>query len=195
MTERHDAQLYEAIQAVSCKTGNFTLTSGKTSNFYIDLKRLMMYPEFLYKMGQALHALIYGLFDDVGVIAGVEFGAVPLINAIGLYDYELHRANSEEALYLKQCVIRKGDRLHGIESNVIGKDAIKYESNTVIVDDVLTTGGSIKKAMDIMNEFTDVVGYVVLVDREEADMDLGITGASVFTKKDLLSSKYRINSK
>jgi len=130
--------------------GNFILTSGKQSPYYIDLRRLPSYPEFSTIVDEAIKVVKNIDFD---IIVGIATGGVILAS------YLACRLNKPVG-YIR--VERKGhgtDRL--LEADVEGK-------RVLIVDDVSTTGGSIESAArEIMKNGGKVVGALVIVDREE----------------------------
>jgi len=130
--------------------GNFILTSGKQSPYYIDLRRLPSYPEFSTIVDEAIKVVKNIDFD---IIIGIATGGVILAS------YLACRLNKPVG-YIR--VERKGhgtDRL--LEADVEGK-------RVLIVDDVSTTGGSIESAArEVMKNGGKVVGALVIVDREE----------------------------
>lgn len=165
-----------------CKVGDFTLTSGKKSDFYIDLKSLMMQGEFLGLVAEALARTSLRNFkqadnDVVLYVGGMELGSVPLTTAMCTH-----------TKYLNQFIIRKNKRIHGTNSQIEGSEAIK-EQQVVLVDDVLTTGGSIKKMCDALEGHAEVLGTIVVVDRQESDLAIMQNlppVISLFTKEDLI---------
>ncbi len=154
-------KLKEQIKTV-CKTGNFTLTSGKKSDFYIDIKSLLLKPEFLEKIGKLIYKHIKNLNKDVFAVGGMELGSVPISTATCITSVKYTHP-------LNQFIIRKTKRNHGTTSQVEGWDSIANK-NIVLVDDVITTGGSLHKMVDVISDHAHIVAIIVLVDRE----DLGV---------------------
>ncbi|MEM0373526.1 MAG: orotate phosphoribosyltransferase [Sulfolobaceae archaeon] len=130
--------------------GNFILTSGKSSPYYIDLRKLPSYPEFNVIVNEAINIVKNIKFD---IIVGIATGGIILAS------YLACKLNKPVG-YVR--VEKKGhgtDKL--LEAEVEGK-------RVLVVDDVCTTGGSIEKAVkEIVNNGGRVVGALVIVDREE----------------------------
>jgi orotate phosphoribosyltransferase len=137
------------------KTGEFTLTSGKKSNFYVDIKQASTNPKILAEIAREMKSLI----KDESRIAGMELGAVPLAVAVSLESG------------LPYVIIRKRERSHGtgklIEGNMKGGERI------LLVEDVTTSGSSLVKAAEIIRQAKGVVDRaLVVVDREEGALEL-----------------------
>ena len=131
------------------KFGKFTLTSGKESSFYVDMKLASTNPGILKLIAKefARH-----LPKNVDFIAGMELGAVPLAVALSL------------ETGIPYSMIRKSERKHGTGSRIEGVSVGK----AVLVDDVATTGGSnIESVKALVDEGVDVSMVMVVVDREE----------------------------
>ena len=137
---------------IDCKAlqfGDFTLTSGKKSNYYVNMKLASTNPEVLKLIAVEFSKLIP---SDTEFISGMELGAVPLAVALSL------------ETGLPYTMIRKGDRKHGTGSRLEGPT----KGKTVLVDDVATTGGSnIESLSVLLDEGIDVCKIIVVVDREE----------------------------
>ena len=131
------------------KFGNFTLTSGKKSSYYVNMKLASTNPEILKLISVEFSKLIP---SGTNFIAGMELGAVPLAVALSL------------ETGLPYTMIRKGEREHGTGSRLEGPSSGK----AILVDDVATTGGSNVESLDVlMDEGIEVTKIIVVVDREE----------------------------
>ncbi|MCI4362949.1 MAG: orotate phosphoribosyltransferase [Thermoplasmata archaeon] len=132
------------------KFGEFTLTSGKRSDVYVDVKQAWTNPERLALLARALAQRV----GEERFLAGMELGAVPLVVATAL---ETH---------LPFVVIRKAAREHGTGKRVEG--AIAPGARGLLLEDVVTTGGSVAASVEILRAEGAVVDRVVaVIDREE----------------------------
>lgn len=140
------------------KIGEFTLTSGKKSDFYIDIKSLLLRNDTLYKIGASINEHIVKSHSPnfISAVGGMELGSVPISTSACLCsNYPLN-----------QFIIRKTPRVHGTKSQVEGWDLIK-DKNVILVDDVLTTGGSLEKMVNIIKDHCNIIECIVIVDRED----------------------------
>jgi orotate phosphoribosyltransferase len=132
--------------------GKFTLTSGKESYIYVDIKKAYTYPEVLQRIGTGIASLV-----KTPLIAGVELGAIPLIAAASVIGN------------MPFVMIRK-EREHGTKETVVGPDVSGKE--VTIVEDVITTGGSVVKAAEVLRSRGAKVSSVIcVVDREEGGQE------------------------
>jgi len=137
------------IECEALKFGDFTLTSGKKSSYYVNMKLASTSPEILKLISQEFAKRIP---EGTDFIAGMELGAVPLAVALSL------------ETGLPYTMIRKGERKHGTGSRLEGP----AEGKAVLVDDVATTGGSNAESLDVLlEENIEVTKVIVVVDREE----------------------------
>lgn len=132
--------------------GDFTLTSGAKSTYYIDVKAASTDPRTLRVIAHAMAQLAarHGPFEAV---AGMELGAVPIATAVSL------------ETNLPLLVIRKGERKHGTGKRIEGKDPKGLR--VFVVEDVTTSGGSTVEAVKVLREAGARVDHAsVVVDRE-----------------------------
>jgi orotate phosphoribosyltransferase len=156
---------------------DFVLASGRSSNFFFDMKRTMFDPE-----GAALLADL--LFDaikaeDVEYIGGLETGAIPIVTALC--------ARSWPEKPLKGFFVRKENKGHGTDQRVDG--LLQKGSKVILFEDVTTTGGSAMQAVNQARQLDCTVLRVVsVVDRlegaEENFRAAGIKFDAVFTWRD-----------
>ncbi len=139
----------------------FKLASGEISPFYIDCRALMAHPEARRLVSQlAYEALADVEFDCLG---GLELGAIPI--AITISDFAC--ATSPQRLW-RTFVVRKQPKDHGLGKLIEG--SLHPNDRALIVDDVLTSGGSVLKAIGVAREAgLQVDQALVIVDRQEQD--------------------------
>lgn len=136
--------------------GDFTLSSGKKSNYYINMKKAITEPEIL----STISKLITSKLDlkEVDKVAGPALGAVPIATAVSL----------ESKLPL--LMIRKEKKGYGTSKLIEGE--LNEGDNVIVVEDVSTTGGSLLKAIKAINENGgNVTRAFVVVDREEGAIE------------------------
>lgn len=163
----------------------FKLASGTMSNFYFNCKPTTLNSEGMYLVGNLLYEMIKGRRSwKVKGVGGLTLGADPVANAIAYTSYL--KGEPVEAF-----VVRKEPKKHGtmlwIEGNVKNGDKV------VIVEDVITTGGSSKKAIERARECgLKVLGVVVLIDRQEggrkAIESLGVPVRVLLTKEEIFKA-------
>ena len=170
-------ELIEALKACGAvQYGNFKLTSGKSTKYYIDIKKASTNPKTLKLIARQAAIKIEDM--DVSTIAGIELGSVPLATAVSM----------ETGLPL--LIIRKATKDYGTEGRFVGD--IKPKDKIVMLEDVTTTGGSVRDAVKIVREAGASVKHIIsVVDREEgAKENTREAGAELFplvSVSDLLS--------
>lgn len=139
----------------------FKLVSGKMSRFYINCKPTTLSPRGIFLVGHLVFDTIKNLnIDGVG---GLTFGADPIAVATA-FASELKKSP------IKAFSIRKTKKDHGIIRWIEGD--VQPGERVVIIEDVVTTGGSTIKAIKrARSEGLDVVKAVILVDRQEGGLD------------------------
>mgnify|MGYP003289385578 CR=1 FL=1 len=136
--------------------GDFTLSSGKKSNYYINMKKAITDPEILSTISKLITEKIAG--EDIDKVAGPALGAVPIATAVSL----------ESQIPL--LMIRKEKKGYGTSKLIEGE--LNDGDNVIVVEDVTTTGGSLLKAINAILDNGGVVKKAfVVVDREEGAME------------------------
>ncbi len=155
--------------------GSFTLASGRTSSYYVDIKKAVTRPELLRTIGEAMAP--YAAKADK--VAGVELGAVPIAAAVSL-------ASGKPYL-----MVRKATKEHGTKKEFEGE--LAKGERVLFVEDVVTTGGTLRGAIERMRAQGAVIEDVVaVVDREEggkmALAEITVRLHSLVAAKDLLAA-------
>lgn len=175
-------ELLQHLLAHSFRTGEFTLASGRKSNYYINGKLTTLDARGAYLVGRTFLAM---LADDVpDAVGGLTLGADPIVGAM------IALAGLEDTP-LKGFIVRKEAKGHGTQSLIEG--ALSTGERVVIVEDVVTTGGSSLQAIAAVKAVgCEVRKVIAIVDREEGGRDaLGKEGCAleaVFTARELLAA-------
>ena len=182
------AALKRLLLEKSVRTGTFTLASGKQSDLYIDCRVTALDPFGANLIGDlgwhAVRSKIHSEHLKIDAIGGMTLGADPISLAVGMTSATKH---PDEALQV--FTVRKEPKGHGAGKQIEGN--FKSGANVIVVDDVITTGGSTLKAIDaIEREGGKVAFCLVLVDREEGGREAiearGIHVLPLFTRSTLL---------
>lgn len=161
-------RLIEILRERALKFGDFTLASGRKATYYLDSKQVTLHAEGLRAVSEAFLDLISDL--DYDAVGGMSIGADPIVGGMLTIAAE---KNSE----LVGFMVRKESKGHGTNQFVEGP--VVPGMKVVIVEDVVTTGGSALKAVDRIEDFgCKVICVVGIIDRMEG-------GAENFAKRNL----------
>lgn len=162
----------------------FRLSSGVQSEFYVDCKTVVADPIVLAKIGEFSFEKVKNLkFDCIG---GLEIGAIAIAAIISQYGLQ-------HAQRWPSFVVRKQAKGHGLGKKIEG--IVSSGNRALIVDDVLTSGGSILQAVEAARQAGLVVDHaLVIVDRQEQDGEKnlekeGVKLISLLTIRDFQSIK------
>ncbi|MGH9595861.1 MAG: orotate phosphoribosyltransferase [Edaphobacter sp.] len=186
------------IATLSFKLGDFTLASGKKSDYYIDCRTTTLHAEGGRLSGLVLYDLIREHIphpEKIEAVGGLTMGADPLVSntasasAWALADHneilelsselDLEAGSESPPTLIHGFLVRKAEKTHGTGRKIEG--FLKKGANVVIVDDVCTTGGSTITAIEAAREAgMTVAGVLCLVDREQggrANIESACNGA------------------
>jgi orotate phosphoribosyltransferase len=175
-----EARLLRLIRDRAFRRGTFRLASGGTSDYYIDGKMIEVFSESAHLIGEVLYERTQALGADA--IGGLEVGAVPLTTA-AVISYHL-RGRRLEGFWVRDEV-----KQHGTQKRIEGN--LRPGSRVVVVEDVVTQGGSALKAVQAVRDAgCQVVLVLALVDRlvgaEQRLREEGVSAyEAVFTVRDL----------
>jgi orotate phosphoribosyltransferase len=138
------------LDSGAVKFGHFRLTSGRESDVYVDVKQAWTHPQRLRTLAHALAARVHG----EALLGGIELGAVPLVVATAL------------ETGLPFLVVRKPGREHGTGRRYEGE--IPPGARCLLLEDVVTTGGSVAATVELLRGAGARIDRVVaVIDREE----------------------------
>ena len=183
MTKTERERLVELLRERSFERKRVVLASGRESDFFIDCKQTALTAEGHFLLGALMYDALDGL-PRCDAVAGVELGGCPLASAVSLTSFV--RGRPLPALY-----VRKEAKDHGSKRLIEGDRALVPGMAVVMLEDVITTGGSTLKAVDkITAAGARVVGVVAIVDRleggAEAIREAGLPVVAICTRRDFI---------
>ena len=162
----------ELIKAECIQMGNFILKNGEVSKYYFDMRNLIAHPRVLAKVGDAL----YEKMGDFDIICGIPYGALPIATYISV-------------TYNKPLIyIRDKPKDYGTRKQIEGR--FNQTDRCVLLDDVITSGGSIKSAYEILQDQVQIVKCMVILDRQQTKV-CAFPVESLLNKTDVV--KYRLH--
>lgn len=174
---------FDLIKERSFKFGNFTLASGRQSNYYLDMKPSMFSPEGATLLAELILRRLDGVALDY--VGGLEMGAVPLVATVSMASYGHGRP-------VTGFFVRKAAKDHGTRKRIDALHGSLDGKKVAILEDVTTTGESAMSAVSAAREAgADVVLVLSIVDREEGAaafyQNAGIPFDSLFKASEFLA--------
>ncbi|MFO7569930.1 MAG: orotate phosphoribosyltransferase [Smithellaceae bacterium] len=164
----------------------FTLASGRQSHFYFNCKPTTLDPEGMNLIGE----ILFDMLKDKDIVAagGLTLGADPIANALAVISYQKGRP-------IQSFIVRKDVKTHGTKSAVEGN--VKAGDKVVVLDDVITTGGSTITAIEQARAAGLIVDSVItLIDREEGGRENILKQVDhvwpVLTRSDIMALRAKI---
>ncbi len=181
--DARERRLLELLRDRSYEERQVVLSSGKKSSYYIDGKQTTLYPEGAYLIGELFFERIHSLQEPVEAVGGPTLGADPIVTAVSIVSHL-------KGMPLPGFIVRKEPKKHGTRQWIEGEKSLRAGARVALVEDVITTGGSLMKAVRVVRELGYQVAVVgVLLDRLEGGREVveaeKIPFFSLFTVKDL----------
>lgn len=168
--------LIEQIKKLAVVHGRVTLSSGRTADFYVDMRRVTLDGVTAPVIGRVMRDLVADW--DFAAVGGLTLGADPVAAAM------LHAA-AAAGERLDAFVVRKAEKAHGLQRRIEGSPVAGRR--VLAVEDTSTTGGSVLTAVQALREAgADVVGVAVIVDRD--------TGAREAIEAEGLAYRYAVSA-
>lgn len=159
--EARRLRLLDLLRALAYEQREVVLASGRTSNFYIDCKQAVLTAEGHFLAGWLISQALAQHAPAVRAVGGLTMGADPLASAASTVSFLGGRP-------LDAFYVRKEPKGHGTQKWIEGEKSVPPGTPVAIVEDVVTTGGSTRKAIERARlHGLDVRHVVALVDREE----------------------------
>ena len=156
--QQFKSRLLELFRTQALTRGDFTLSSGKKSTYYLDGRIITLSAEGAYLIGRIILDMIKD--EDIDAIGGPTIGADPIVGAIAAVSFIQKQP-------IKTFIVRKAPKPHGQRRQIEGP-AIKEGAKVIVVDDVATTGKSFVEAISVLrNEGFKVDTAITIVDRDE----------------------------
>ncbi|MEL6494930.1 MAG: orotate phosphoribosyltransferase [Cyanobacteria bacterium J06623_7] len=154
--------LLEAIAKDAYVEGDFTLSSGAKSSYYINCKQVTLSALGALALGRLLFAL---LPNDTDAVAGLTLGADPMVSAVSV-------VSAYEDQPIPALIIRKKPKGHGTQAYIEGP-SLPEGAKVIVLEDVVTTGGSALTAVErLQSAGYEVSQILALVDREQGGNEL-----------------------
>ncbi len=178
-------RLKEIILEKSYRQGKFTLSSGLESDFYIDGKQTTLSAEGAYLCGKEIFALIKNNPEPISSVGGMTLGADPLVTAASMVSFL-------EKQPIPAFIVRKESKGHGTGQYIEGLKNMQEGSTVALLEDVVTTGGTLLEVIKRVEDQGFKVGLIVtVVDRQEGGAEnlakAGYPMKAIFTREELLS--------
>ncbi len=193
-TEADRTRLLELLRIHGFRRGEFTLTSGAKSDFFIDCKPVMLSAEGHLLIAKLMTDAMMTLTNNINAVAGVELGGCALASAVSLHS-QAWTYYPVGAIY-----VRKAPKGHGTGKQLeVGSDVATVlehnprDNQVIVLEDTITTGGSTLRAIEALERDRkfQVVGVVAIVDRCEGGVDTiktsaGVPVAALYTRHDFM---------
>ncbi|MER3493463.1 MAG: orotate phosphoribosyltransferase [Mastigocladus sp. ERB_26_2] len=177
-------KLLDLFCQLAYQEGDFVLSSGQPSSYYINGKQVTLHPQGALAIGRILLSL---LPPDTEAVAGLTLGADPIVTAVSV-------VSALEKRPIPALIVRKEAKGHGTKAYIEGPN-LSAGANVVVLEDVVTTGQSAMKAVERLRAADYTVNQVIsLVDRQQGGAEfynsVGLNFQAVFTIENI-QERYR----
>ena len=177
-------RLAQVLLEKSYIEGDFTLTSGRKSDYYFDCRQSSLNADGAFLIGTIFYSMLKD--SDIRAVAGMTMGADPLVTATSL-------AAHADGRKVHALIVRKEAKGHGTARSVEGLANVTPGERVIMLEDVVSTGGSVIKACKKVEEAgLTVAGIFCILNREEGAVEAieaaGYKVDAIFTRKELLAS-------
>ena len=150
-------QLRQMLLSRSMRFGEFVLSSGATSNYYIDVRKTSLHPDGLKLISELFYEVLKA--DNVTAVGGLTLGADPLVAGVMLHSARAGRP-------IEGFLVRRTTKDHGMRGQVEGN--LAGHKRVAILDDVITSGESALIAAEAAESYrAEIVRVLAVVDREQ----------------------------
>nr|WP_279355695.1 orotate phosphoribosyltransferase [Fundidesulfovibrio agrisoli] len=169
----------------SYREGDFVLTSGRKSDYYFDCKPTALHPEGSFLIGSIFCDMLESV--DVMGVGGMTLGADPLVSSVTVVSWIRKRP-------LPGFIVRKQSKGHGTNQFLEGLANFAPGQKVAMLEDVVTTGGTLLKACErVRDAGLDIVAVLTVLDRQEGGREnlaaAGYELLPIFTRADLVAAK------
>lgn len=171
--------LLDLFCQLAYQEGDFVLSSGQRSSYYINGKQVTLHPQGALAIGRIL---LSALPTDTQAVAGLTLGADPIVSAVSV-------VSAYENQPIPALIVRKESKGHGTMAYIEGP-SLPTDASVVVLEDVVTTGQSALKAVERLKQAGYRVNQIMaLVDRQQGGAQLyesvGLKFQSVFSIQDI----------
>ncbi len=168
--------LDELFKTDCIKFGEFKLKNGEISKYYFDMKGLISYPNMMKKIGEQIFTYVQEL-GECDLLCGVPMGGLPICSYVSV------------SYNIPMIMVRDEVKSYGTSKQIEGNYSKK--NKCIIIEDVITTGGSANRVVELLKDKVDIIGIIVILDRQEGS-ECKVPVKSVFCKTDIVN--YKLNN-
>jgi len=181
MSDQLRGDLLKMMKEKAYRKGEYKLSSGKSSEHYVNCKPVILNGRGLWITS---HLLLKTIEHDAKAVAGLTLGADPLVSGVAFASFQFWNNTNPKFMIDGGLIVRKEPKGHGTQAWIEGL-LPRERTNITVLEDVITTGGSAIKAVKRLRDAGYVVNRVVsIVDRQEdgeADTAMKLAGLELIS--------------